>query len=387
MQWLRYGCLSLAISSLVTGCDALREILADEGPPLDEPPREPAKPKLRPVPPRPSGSASPGSRAVASALIEVRNQRLKLAPRSTPGQKLAFGPALLGQLGERELVVRKLSDFSVVLRRPLPDAHALVELLDGSLLALGRDRNLLLPLGGGKPVELAPLGLSPGLSVLADRREARRLWLLHWFVGSLYRYDQDAVDAGPLGMGAFYPLEDFDRRAFALLKDGSFIYSTRDGLRRFYSPAKKSVLKDPTDGSEGLRIFSARRSDQIFVVTERGELLLAQLADRLNVLQKLTLPPGIYDIDINDDSIALVRAEEVPDAARRWELVVYDARGERKFSAELPSDPASADEDWMTSVTRNKQVVLSRRKPLVAVGGPTWLGVWNTVSGERVPLP
>jgi hypothetical protein len=67
--------------------------------------------------------------------------------------------------------------------------------------------------------------------------------------------------------------------------------------------------------------------------------------------------------------------------------VVLDADGKERMATELPLAGATATEDWVREITKNRSVVLSPSQPLVAVGGPTWLAVWRTQTGEQVLAP
>jgi hypothetical protein len=107
--------------------------------------------------------------------------------------------------------------------------------------------------------------------------------------------------------------------------------------------------------------------------------------------------PGTFDVATNDTEVALLRLEastpgrDAPADAgpppRSWKLVVLDADGKEQMSSELPLDPATAAEDWVREITKNRAVVLSPSQPLVAVGGPSWLGVWNYKTKEQVLAP
>jgi hypothetical protein len=309
---------------------------------------------------------------------------LTLEPRRVPQGRLAFAGNRLAILGDHELTVRALPRFEVVLREPLPEARAVLALVDASLLVVTLDQTYRLESGHTKLERFPRLTFLPGSSLLADLREPTRFWLFNRFGGQLLHYGLDSPDAGQLDLMSFADLEGFAQRGFALLKDGSFVYATEDGFRRFFSGGRASALKIAGEPA-GVRVFSARRLDQAWLVEPHGRLRLVQLSARPSVLQTIELEPTLYDVDVTDDFSAVVRVIESATAPRRFELSVYDSEWQKRFSAELPTEPISGlDEHWVETLTRDMNLAVSHRAGLVAVGGPSFLSVWNAKTGERL---
>lgn len=384
---LLLGALGVFEGLLFSGCRS--EPSRDPEPPSNQPQRlsREAASSLERLLAAPRPSARPLASAVVSEVAALRDTRLTLEPRRTPQNKLAFAGNRLAILGNEELVVRRLPDFRVILRGPLSDARALLALVDGSLLVVARDQTYWLQSGQTKLRKFPHLTFLPGATLLPDLREPPRFWLLNGFGGQLYHYALDAPDAGQLDLLTFFDLSGFEQRGFALLKDGSFIYAAEHGFRRFFSPSHASVLK--ISGELGdVRVFSARRLDQAWLIEPGGRARLVQLSSSISVLQTLELEPTLYDVEVTDDFIAALRVIEKTDTPRRFELCVYDPRGEKRFSAELPSEPVSGvDEHWVETLTRDKNLAVSQRAGLVAVGGPGFLAVWNAKTGERLEVP
>ena len=335
---------------------------------------------------RRADAGRPRPSAVASALAKLRDTELELSPRTLPAQVLAVGRGRLAQLSERELLVRSLPDLRVVARAPMSGNPALVELLPGSLLALDQNRSLLLAPGTTHFREYAKVTLLPGRFVYPDLTSADRFWVLHPFSGSLFRYQLDA-DAGAPALGPFFDLPSFDGRAFSVLKDASLLYTTAKSWQRSY-PAQRHVPLRGMKPDDVVRVLPAKRLDQLWLLTRDGTLVLGQLAATLTEVKRVTGGAMPFDAASNDEGLAVLELEQAPSRPRRWRLVVYAHSGERRFSADIPDDRApGATDDWIAAVTRNKNVALSRHEPWVAVGGPSWLRVFNMNDGSQRAMP
>jgi hypothetical protein len=323
--------------------------------------------------------------AAASAVSELRKGKLELAPRQSAAERLAFGKGRLAQLGEDALLVFDTKSFGELLRLELPQPRRVIELAGGGLLALGADSVVRLDGRGKAPERYGRIPLFPDSLVLGDRSDERRVWVLHTFGSLLYRYAMGG-DAGAIETLEFLDLEGFDQAAFAALKDGSFLYTAGGKLRRFFHGGKRWELP-LSEGGEVWRILTTRRIDQVWIARAGGRLELTEIsATGARVVRAFEIGPA-FDIASNDHELAVVEMAKA-DGERRWKLAVYDASGKRRFEAALPPDPApGAGEDWVRIVTRDKTLALSASAPLVAVGGPSALSVWNTRTGARLRGP
>ena len=376
-RWFLLGMLVVAL-----GCEK-------EGPPREPPP-----------PARPAGSepripeelrglvgdasmAKADAAAAAGAIAELRRTKLELAPRKWSAERLAFGKGRLAQLGTDALVVRDTKDFGEVVRVPLEEPRRAVELADGSLLGVGASAVVRVD-KKGKEIERYPrIPLFPESILFGDRRNEQRVWVLHSFGSLLYQYEIGG-DAGGVTTLEFLDLEGFDQQAFAALKDGSFLYTSKAELRRFFPGGKRWELSLP-EGPPVWRLLTTRRIDQVWIARGDGQLELAQIAQNgVRVVKSLKLERA-FDIATNDKEIAVVHVENTEGKPRRWTLAVYDTGGKPRFEVELPGDPqVGAGDSWVSAVTRDKTVALSERSSHVAVGGPGWLGVWDTKTKKRV---
>ncbi len=353
---------------------ALGESVPERGPSLDEIAR------AGPLEVRPLSSAA------VAAVGKVRDRRVGLPLVAEPSQRLVFTRGRLAILGEHEVVVRRVPSFEIVAKASLSLGYALTELADSSLLVVSGGETLRLEEGKTRFQSLPRVSFFPGAALMGDRSRAQQFWIFEARSASLYRYEPWGEDAGARALPNSAALPDFDNRGFALLKDGAFVYTTASGLRRFFTSAKRTQLSFDGLGAGVTRIFSARRLDQAWLVASDGGLRLVSLTNPVRVLQTLALPSGIYDIQIDDERIVLLRSE--PSSERRWELCVYDVSGERRWCEALPGQAASgSNDDWVARIVQNKNLAVSRYAPFAAVGGPDELRVWNVESGERVSVP
>lgn len=294
-----------------------------------------------------------------------------------------FGKGRLAQLGSESLVVRDTQGFAKIVEAPLDDPRRAVELADGSLLGVGSDAVVRLDRREKSVERHARIPLFAESLVFGDRRDERRVWVLHSFGSLLYQYAIGG-DGGSVTTLEFLDLEGFDQRAFCALKDGSFLYTAGDKLRRFFPGGKRWELTLP-EGGEVWRLLTTRRIDRVWIARSGGKLELSQITrDGVRVVDSIEIADA-FDVASNDREIAVVEVRNPEGKARRWTLVVYEPSGKRRFEADLPPDlSVGAGDSWVAAITRDKTLALSTHAPLVAVGGPSWLSMWNTMTGKRV---
>lgn len=372
----------------------------------------PDQPSLPPHPPRLSGSLSPavpsgvpkdlarllgdsgaghnsrGKKLAEKEIARIRERDLTLKPRSTPEQRIAFGRGALAQLTDDALVVRSMKSWKERARVTMAAPRSVIVLADGSFLALSAASSYRLP-PGKKSAEMHPrVTLFPGSVAFADRRVKNHFWVLHAFDQTLYQYQLESAIGSLMGMGDFVELRGFDHEAFTALKDGSFLYTTKHGLSRFYPKGKQFDMKAPPGKGKVWRLLTTKRIDRVWIARGDGELLLAQLGKELRIVRKIELPAKLFDIASNDAYLAALRVEQPDGGPRNWKLAVYDAKGKQRFQATLPPESKPpAGEDWVRAVTQNRSVVLAAHAPLVAVGGPGALMVWNIKTKKQVYSP
>jgi hypothetical protein len=384
----RIGAVAVAlVLALLAACD-------------DKPsrPNSPGDPEKPPRPPprddaalgdleRPDGGAAAAA-AIASTrqlVAEIRSEKLDVAPRRVPAERLAFGKGKLAQLTEQALIVRDTSKFSTLSTLPVSEPRRVTTLADGTLLVAGKSDVLTVPGDATKTERYPRIPLFVDSLIFADKRDKTKLWVLHGIDPTLYPYQLG--EAGKLDTLDLVQLPELDQKGFAALKDGSFVYTAKEQLHRFFPGGKTWKLALPP-GAEVWRILTTKRIDELWLARADGKLELAQITANRLVVKKTLEAPGAFDIASNDSDIALLRLERGEGGKRSWKLMVFDSGGKDEMLVELPLDPVKGTgEDWVRDLTRNRAVVLSSYAPLVAVGGPTWLSVWNYEKNERVMEP
>lgn len=352
-------------------------------------PEPPARPRFADLDAAALGADDSGFDAAAEAkklVADLRSEKLDVAPRRVPSQRLAFGKDRLAQLTDTELLLRATKDMQEIARLPVSQPRRVAAMADGSLLVAGAADVWHVPKDPTKASRYSRLPLFPDSLLLGDRRNKKKLWVHHGIDPTLYPYE--LAESQKLETLDFIELEAADQKGFALLKDGSYVYTAGAKLERFFPGGKRWSLALPA-GAEVWRILTTRRLDELWLARTDGKLLLAQLGtDALTVKKTLELP-GTFDLATNDTEIAALRLEASSgDAgARSWKLVVLDSEGSERMARELPLEAATAGEDWVRELTKNRAVALSPSETLVAVGGPSFIGVWNYKTKEQVLAP
>jgi hypothetical protein len=188
-------------------------------------------------------------------------------------------------------------------------------------------------------------------------------------------------------LGTFFDFPSFDGRVFSVLKDASLLYTTAKSWQRSFSARRHVALRGVK--AEGVvRALPAKRLDHVWLLMHDGTLVLTQLGATLAEVERVTGGALPFDAASNDEGLAVLELEQAPPRPRRWRLVVYTHDGERRFHADIPDESApGTTDDWVAAVTRNKNVAVSRHEPWVAVGGPSWLRVWNMKDGSEHAPP
>jgi hypothetical protein len=372
--------LVIALAVLALACD-------DNRPPRPDRPEKPGEALVLDAT-APTSSAAPNGSSGAEAFVEqLRNQKLDISARRSPTQRIAFGKNTLAQLTDAGLVIRDTKGFKETTKVSVPGPRRLASLSDGSLLVLGESSVQRLPRDPKKNQTFSRIPLFVDSVVFPDRRKERQLWVFHGIDTTLYPYaltEDDKLDTLD-----FLELAEFDQRGITLLKDGSFVYTAKNKLKRFY-PGGKVWTLDLTSGADVWRILTTRRLDELWLARSDGQLELLRISENsLQVVRRLDAK-GAFDIASNDAELAILKLESAagPDGGtttRVWKLSVLDADGKEKMSQTLPFNPApGSGESWVREVTKNRAVVLSSYGPYVAVGGPDEVTVFDYRSGAKV---
>jgi hypothetical protein len=280
-------------------------------------------------------------------------------------------------------VVWERKNWKRVAKVHVEQPRAVVTMADGAFVVATGRGTLRLEQHETTPARLPRLMLLPGSQVWPDRRDPRALWVplgqaLHQYV---LPGPEDPVPHR-LVPAASHPMSEYDGHAFAGLKDGSFLYPTRGDLVRFFPGGKSTRGPAPIPGNDVWRLLSARRIDRAWVAEPNGTLHLVEFVAHFPVVRELEVAGNLHDIAVNDQHIAVVRIRSPANQARRWSVAVLDLEGRPSFEHPLPAGPPPDTEDWVARETLNRGIVLAPDDRCVAVGGPTWLSVWEIDSGR-----
>ncbi len=335
-------------------------------------------------PPAPPKAAAPRPEAVPAAVpLDPDTRRaMKLPPRQLPTERLAFARGRLGQLTADTLVVRDFAGAPEPIRISMTGPRVVTGLADGSLFAAGRDASVRL-LPNERKGRLYPhVILFPDSVLFADRASPDRLWVGGATGTRFFGYDLDPAPKPLLLPSATVELEGYDHHALGSLRDGSFFYTVPDGFRQFYGRGRK--IAAAADTASVFRILPGSRPDTAWVLRRdgRAELVLL-LLPKLRRSTTVALETTPFDADAAGRALAVLELSQPDHAPWGFVLEVFDVDGKRRFRTELAADESDGA-DWVARLTRDRGVVLSAGPPLVAVGGPEHVDVFDWEKGGRV---
>jgi len=318
---------------------------------------------------------------VASALEEAR-ERVEILPPRDPPQMLAFGKGRIAQLAGSKVVFRDTSEGAVIAESELGAARAVTVGIDASLCALGLSSGARLEPQLKKPRSFPHVAFFPGAALFPDLEDARHFYVYYAAPPQLFHYPFEA-EAGP-----FLPIEDrFPLSGCVatpvLTHDGAFLCLTADGVERRAPRGREAHFKWPTGVKAGARLLPGKRLDELFSATRSGEVTHLRMQAGFPVLGRFQLPQPLFAAAANEEALAFVLVS-APGGPRHFSLLVTDFDGQERFKADLPSRPTPPSDDWLDALTGDENLAISGFEPLVAVGGPGALRVWDYAKGALV---
>ena len=365
--WRVAVCFSLLW--LLAGCDTRRH------PPHGRPPHSAQSGA-------PASEAAPSAAAsllppIAEALQEVHEQKLEILPPRDETPRLAFGKGRLAQAMNDKVVYRDTKDGSVVAESALGAVRALTAGVDGSLIALGLSGGARLEPHSTKVRAFAHVTFFPGAALFADLEDASHFYVYYAGEEQLFHYGFEAE------AGSFLPIEDRFPLAGcvgapALTRDGAFLCNTADGIERRAPRGREARFKLPPGVSAAVRLLPAKRLDELFSVSQTGEVVRLRLQPGLPVLGRFQLPALPFAAAANAEALAFILVSApAPGSPRHWLLLVTDFDGRERFKVDLVSKGAPPSEDWLKAVIGDKNLAISEFEPLVAVGGADSVSAWD----------
>jgi hypothetical protein len=376
------------------GACAVLALVACSGCDQSNAPTRPGEP-----PPRKAASAAPSASAprvrrspdggAPEVPLDPKLRRaLTLGPQRVHGQGVAIGKGRVGVLVHDALVVRDTTKLEQVASIPMHDPRALVVTADGSLLAADDVHTVWLLANDQKPRKLSRIVLWSRSMVFPDRGTPDRIWVVAAGGTKLFQYVLAPSKLPLLVSEQWASVDDYDGRLFGSLRDGSFMYSTRVGFRRFFGGTYREDVEGGTRSA--FRLLPASRVDTLWLVTSSRAVLYRLVAGKLYELRSLTLSTMGFDADADGEYLAVLELAQPDNAPWTMVLEVFDVDGNRHLREPFTTTESLSSRHWVSELVRNRRLSIRAddEKPLVAVGGPDELHLFRADTGARVaPSP
>jgi hypothetical protein len=291
----------------------------------------------------PTNDSTPDGTAAASnpaqGALSERERRPEpdplrdLSPPDAPAQRIAFSRGRLawleadgrpeGSPRPEQLWVWSLDALALETRFPAPGARNVVALTGGGFLVAAAEHLLRLSNAERRP-ELLPRAprIGPTL-VIPSRIESQQFWLYYAGISELPRFDLGSPSRiASLPLLDWTELFEFDRRALLGLGDGSFVYTTADGLRRIDVDGRRERLPHPELGGRVWALGRDRRLDRVWAATER-HLYLLHVRGQASVLRRFELGPHPVGLAAEEGTAAILRVESLTPTAAVAVVDVY----------------------------------------------------------------
>jgi hypothetical protein len=310
-------------------------------------PRAPPSPgaavALEAVGPRETAPASAVSEIPAAPEGAPESDPLAaLSPPDQPVQRLAFSRGRLAWLDADELWVFELDGFGVASHFLARGARNVVGLTGGGFLIAGRDHVQRLS-GAERRPELFPRAPRIGpTTVIPSRHDSEQFWLYYEGIVRLPLFDLGAPPLiASLPMLGWTELYEFDRRALLGLGDGSFVYTTLDGLRRIDVEGRREHLPSAELAGRVWALGRDARLDRVWAATEQ-HLYLLHVRERVETLRRFELPPHPVALAAEAGTAAVLSVARRTAAATFLRVDVYadGALTSRVVRCDAASPPA-----------------------------------------------
>jgi len=322
---------------------------------------------------------------IAAELSAIHEQKLKIVPPREPIAQLAFGKDWLAVAASDKVIFRNVASGEPVFEADTGAVQAVVEGAGGELVALGEKSSFWLLPSDPKPKPFSRVVFFPRSQLQPDREDPLHFYLFDSADAELAHYSMTETSGPFLLAETYYPFDDY-LGALGLLRDGAFVYATvGGGLTRNAPRGRKTDFKLPPGTSEPWRLLPGKRLDDVFSVGRAGQVVQFRLEAGLPALLRFHLPEPPVEAAAGPDALAFVLASAPrAGAARHWSLLVTDLAGQTRFRVDLPAPHEEPDEGWMARLVKDKSLAISSFQPLVAVGGPHGVSVWNYESQALV---
>ena len=291
-----------------------------------------------------------------------------LSPPDAPNQRIAFSRGRLAWLQAGELWVLSLADLTLATRFRAPGARNVVGLTGGGFLVAADDHLLRLSALDRRP---EPLPRAPRIgptTIIPSRLESEQFWLYYAGIAELPRFDLGAPPrVALLPILDWTELFEFDRRALLGLGDGSFVYTTIEGVRRIDVEGRRERLPHAELGGRVWALGRDRRLDRVWAATER-HLYLLHARDQAEVLRRFELGAHPVALAAEEGTVAVLRIESFGAEGVRAVVDVYVEGREPPRVVRLEPE-VGAPVDAGLAARLQPEIALSVADGLLATGG------------------
>jgi hypothetical protein len=346
------------------------------------------------------------ARPISSEIVELERSlqasQFNVAPRTYDGP-LAFGKGIFGQLTESAFRSFDTDGFRPLGSEPLDGPRALVTLADGALLAVGATTLLRWEPGQKRPTRLPKPMLLPQARLFADAQQPDQIWVFDAGGPSteLSKYQLPGRAREPAApQNVLLPETTV---TFGLPRLGAF-GATREGVWLYVSPTEAGKAGAPLRVERlspgGLRlpglqlpqrprptwVLPARRLDQSVWVEATGRATRVLVSPTYKELQVVPLA-GRAVAAASGNEGRLVAVVEVTGPGPKFELELLDQDLAPIARVALAADAPTGSEGWERVVTENQAVAVAAREPMVAVGGPARVTIFDGQGHQLFSIP
>lgn len=278
-----------------------------------------------------------------------------------------------------------LDGLALEARFRAPGARNVAGLTGGGFLIAADDHLLRLSHAERRPERLPRAPRLGPTTIIPSRIESEQFWLYYSGIAELPRFDLGGPPRiASLPMLEWTELFEFDRHALLGLGDGSFVYTTADGLRRIDVEGRRERLPHPELAGRVWALGRDQRLDRVWAATEQ-HLYRLHVRERVSVLERFELGPHPVALAAEEGTAVILRIEHLTPLAVRGVIDVFSGGAPAPRVVRLDPDAAPSAPDAGAAPRFQPEVALSVKDGLVAACG-FGLQVHDYRRGVRVPL-
>jgi hypothetical protein len=318
-------------------------------------------------------------------LPDAGEDKFGLLPAQPDDQLLSCDERGFVRLTHDGMEAYSAHDLRRIANQHIPSSRGVVALGGGTHLILARDRVYRYFHGQTQARSFSKVPVLGPTQVFSDPSDVNRFTLRYLRDDALHLYTLDpatqerraqaGLDAVQLGLqpiesrltlGEVSPLESFDGQLLTRLRDGSWLYTSSNGLMRKTQSAAASVAA-PKIQSELALLLPDERLDRYWALSQSGEAALMEFSRGAPRVRRIELGGMPYAATQRVETLAAIVVEAGSAGGRNWSLKVYE-RERLRAVFRLP-DAAGALGDRIQRALANRDLCLFPGRPWVLVGG------------------